>query len=213
MAANARPKTVDRESYCSAPPFVSPLRPSREVEARRKREPLSPWRGEPRVPEECSVELTLADVKPDVKPDITTGPPSVHIRRSTPPASPASRQSTLSAQESPEPTINLDGARASRCTLRCQQLQHRANEVTIRRQRFQHRTSTSTSQVRRRQLPGTPRYFACHAPSGSQRANSTPRLTVCDAYADERSRRLSWRTAAAAAVARQRPQTSAISRS
>ena len=68
MDSNARPKTVDHDAYCSAPPFTLPPRPSREEEARRKREPL--WSGEPRAPEVDWAEYMIGNVKPDVKPDI-----------------------------------------------------------------------------------------------------------------------------------------------
>ena len=68
MEFNTRPKTVDRDAHCSAPPFTSPPRPSREQEARRKREPL--WVDESCASEVERMECTASDVKPDIKPDL-----------------------------------------------------------------------------------------------------------------------------------------------
>ena len=68
MDFNARPKNVGREAYCSAPPFASPPRPSRDQEARRVREPL--WIDDARAPEAQGMECTASDIKPDIKPDL-----------------------------------------------------------------------------------------------------------------------------------------------
>ena len=97
----SRSNAVDPESYCSAPPFVTPPRPFRQVEHTRKREPLSPLRGESRVPE-CSFGLESVDVKPNV-PSQAANTQVNHIRSHSPPASPSSRRSSSSAQGSPEP--------------------------------------------------------------------------------------------------------------
>ena len=92
MDPNARPKSIDQDAYCSAPPFSSPPRLSREEEARRKREPLSLWRSEPRASEVDCAEFIMDDVKPDVKPDVATCSPNAQSRLST----------SSSAQESQE---------------------------------------------------------------------------------------------------------------
>ena len=100
---NTRPQGVDPECYASAPPITTPPRQYRQVEQRRKREELSPWRGEPRAPEVGHFQATAADVKPDIGTMAAAGPSSTHVRRNTPPASPPSRRSSTSAQGSPEP--------------------------------------------------------------------------------------------------------------
>ena len=85
---NNRPQEVDPECYASAPPITTPPRQYRRMELTRKREELSPWRREPRAPEVCSVQVTAADVKPDIKPMAAPEPPTAHTRRNTPPAFP-----------------------------------------------------------------------------------------------------------------------------
>ena len=93
MEFNARPKAVDRDAYCSAPPFTSPPRPSREQEARRKREPL--WVNESRVSEVEGMECTASDVKPDVKPDLAASTSATATR---PTAASTSSSSSSEAQ-------------------------------------------------------------------------------------------------------------------
>ena len=93
MDPNARPGPISHDAYCSAPPFSSPPRQSREEEARRKREPLDEWRSEPRAPE-VEWATTADDVEPDVKPDVASSPPNALSR-------PSASSSTRESQQSP----------------------------------------------------------------------------------------------------------------
>ena len=63
-------KIANHDAYASAPPFVTPPRPSRATEAQRPRAPL--WVDEPRASEAGDMECEVddGDVKPDVKPDL-----------------------------------------------------------------------------------------------------------------------------------------------
>ena len=103
--SHADEATVDHNSYCSAPPFVLPPRPSRAQEAWRPRALI--WMGKLEVSaSEAGTEYAINDAdEVNIKPDIAPRSPTVtaatcSIRPATPPAA-----SFPNAQRFPLPNV------------------------------------------------------------------------------------------------------------
>ena len=100
--------TLDHDAYCSAPPFVTPPRPSRAQEGQRPRAPIEmDGRGGSEAEDDawraammCEVYGSAAlDVKPDIKPDLPI------VQSAAVSTSPATSSPT--AQRCPLPSVRV----------------------------------------------------------------------------------------------------------